>query len=298
MLEMQARSIARYLPIAMVEKIIVIDNTENGISRSFISRLKNNYSHFAESLEVVPATDVCVCAAERGWINQQLLKLAICKYIQSKKYVVLDAKNVFISDVISTFFLDGSERACVNSRDFREHPLRGSYDRVMDYLQLDGDKYVACFPQTITPFTFDCEIVGELIKHLEHRGASFEEEFVSNSLTEFFLYSGYLLKSGRSFDDEFHFHQNYSTVLWPESANSGNVKGLIGKSMQNNQPLFSVHRGFYVGCNLMDLWWVYRRYVSAGIFKGGWLSWLQIINYKLKLKSGNLMTKLQRVLKF
>jgi hypothetical protein len=91
-----------FLPLEMVERIIIIDNS----SEENLFNIDTVLPHYG-------SLDACVTVIRRrdltpigtgGWHMQQLLKIEVSKMISTRRYVALDAKNHLCYPVPSDFF--------------------------------------------------------------------------------------------------------------------------------------------------------------------------------------------------
>ncbi|MGS0685676.1 DUF6492 family protein [Nakamurella sp. GG22] len=243
LLDLQARSMSVYLPASMVGEIIVIDNSRRGMSKEFKHRLTTSYGDLKARVSFVRPKDICTVPATTGWRSQQVYKLVIAERISGERYVVLDAKNHFVAEARPHFFQSPDGRARVNEYSFRTHPLRPALENVLGYLGLDPAPAIEKFPATVTPFVLDTALVRAMMQDIEERsGNDFATEFVDNNLLEFFLYSGWLLRSGRSLDQVFDFHQVLCPNIWVKNVGPDVVRGAIAKAADRELPLFSIHR--------------------------------------------------------
>jgi hypothetical protein len=71
---------------------------------------------------------------------------------------------------------------------------------------------------------------------------SFAEEFVANELTEFFLYSGWVLTTGRTLEDFYDLQENGCPTVWPRGATVEGVRAAVQLSRDRQAPVFAVHR--------------------------------------------------------
>jgi hypothetical protein len=173
-----------------------------------------------------------------------VLKLAIANSLSTAHYVVLDAKNHFMSTPAPHQFVAQDGRPRVTAYSFETHPLRGALERVIDYVGLsDRDALVARFTSTTTPFTFETERVTHMIDAIERQtGRGFAEEFVRSGLTEFFLYSAWSLRDGSTLDQIFDTDVERMPTVWPRRADAAGVQAAIEHAESTDSALFSVHR--------------------------------------------------------
>src|SRR5262249_23294214 len=153
------------------------------------------------TVRILRGGDICAVPGTIGWTAQQVLKLSVADQLSTEHYVVLDAKNHFIDRAGSSLFVASDGRARATVHGYKNHSLRPMFEHVLAYLGLDPNDYLERFTGTITPFTLDTALVRTMMQDIERsRGRPFADEFVANDLTEFFLYSGWLVANGRSLD--------------------------------------------------------------------------------------------------
>jgi Family of unknown function (DUF6492) len=243
LLRLQARSMARYVPETSVDEIIVIDNTSSGMRPAAKASLLSEYSALAPQVRLLRPSDICRVPGTTGWRSQQVLKLCVAKHINSDAYVVLDAKNHFVAPMRPEFFRAPDGRARVTAYSYRDHPLRPSLEKVLGYLSLDPEPLIDRFTATVTPFVLDTQTVRQLITSVESASKrSFAEEFVANELTEFFLYSAWVLTTGRTLADFYDLQENGCPTVWPRGATVEGVSAAIKQSQDRQAPVFAVHR--------------------------------------------------------
>lgn len=243
LLQLQARSMSVHLSPALVREIVVIDNSAHGLGASDIAWLMQAYGDLAPVVRILRPDEICRVPATIGWRSQQVLKLGVADLLSGDRYVVLDAKNHFVSPPLGGFFeaTDGRPRASAHS--YRAHPLRNDLERVLVYLGLDPAPHLDRFTATVPPFVLDVATVRTVLRELERRGGNdYAGEFVRNDLTEFFLYSGWILSTGQALDDAFDLSRESTPNIWPHAANLRGVDEAIRAATMRNAPLFAVHR--------------------------------------------------------
>jgi len=77
--------------------------------------------------------------------------------------------------------------------------MRKTLENTISFWALDP-KLIAAFPPTHTPFCFEREKVFHMLNFIERKGRPFSYVFLEKGLTEFFTYSGYLIKTGVRID--------------------------------------------------------------------------------------------------
>jgi hypothetical protein len=243
LLELQARSVRLFLDPNAIGEIIVIDNSARGMPAGVRSALLSEYGSVADAVRVLRSDDICAVPGAIGWTAQQVLKLSVADQLSTDHYVVLDAKNHFIDTASSSLFVAPDGRARTTAHGYENHSLRPMFEHVLTYMGLEPKDYVERFTGTITPFTFDTTLVRTMMRDVERRrGRPFADEFVANDLTEFFLYSGWLVANGRSLDDVYEFQRGPWPTIWPGSANGGGVDEAIRHAEERRSAGFAVHR--------------------------------------------------------
>ncbi len=242
-LELQARSMAVHLAPQQVHEVLLIDNSAKPMPADVRERLIGEYGPLASRVTVLRPEDIVKTSGGVGWSTQQVLKLAIAARVASDAYVVLDAKNHFIAPLGSDFFRAADGRLRVPAYSFETHPLRKNLEHVLGYLGIDPAPHVRRFPATVTPFVLSTELVRELIAGIEQRsGRPFAREFLKSDLTEFFLYSGWILASGRKLEDVYDLDIPQSPAVWPKAADAAGVRAAIATAEERRAPFFAVHR--------------------------------------------------------
>jgi len=243
LLQLQARSMSLYLDPDAVEELVVIDNSTRGMPGRVHDAVLRGYGGLADAVRVLRPRDICRVPGTIGWRSQQVLKLSVAGRLTSERFVVLDAKNHFIDTAGAGLFVAPDGRGRVTAHSYERHALRPALEHVLVYLGLEPSDHVGCFTGTVTPFTFDAALVVSMMQDIERRSRrSFADEFVANALTEFFLYSGWLLSTGRSFEDVYDIHRAPWPAVWPGSGNQGGVDEAIARAVERGSAGFAVHR--------------------------------------------------------
>jgi hypothetical protein len=264
LLTLQARSIATYVSPELVAEIIIIDNSAHGMSPARSEQILSEYGALRSIVRVLRPDDIVRVPGADGWRSQQVLKLYIVDQLSTNKYVVLDAKNHFVNHVARDFFVAPDGRSRVNSYSYRTHPLRPNLENVLRYLGLDPANFLDNYTATVTPFVLDSQLVRELITGIDKRsGRTLAREFLTEDLTEFFLYTAWIISSGRPLAQVFDFHQVFCPVVWPRGANAEGVAKAITSAKESRAPLFSVHRRALgvldeASSTLLAEWWTSR----------------------------------------
>lgn len=233
----QARSMAKYLPDDLVASIIVVNN---GITGSIL-KLLDQYGRHRKLVRILPAAKLISAGTLRhkGWLTQQILKLRVHRFVQTDRYVCLDAKNIMINPLRREFLEDHRGRPRAFRANYSQHSSLRWLKNVIHYTGLSS-WHITSFWPTITPFTMITSVVGELIRQIEHDGP-FEKAFLDYKLTEFFLYGAFLEKTGRR--NLYEFSQPQCPVIFNTTSYDKFVAGQVKKAERDRIPFFAVHRG-------------------------------------------------------
>jgi Family of unknown function (DUF6492) len=243
LLLLQARSFATYVDADLVDCVLVIDNTARGMRPGFLERLTGEYGTFGDKMTTVRPADICAVPAAIGWRTQQVLKLEIARRVTSKRYVVLDAKNHFVAPPGRTFFQSADGRPRGTAYSYETHPMRSALEHTLAYMDLDPEPYVTRYTATVTPFVIDTAVARDLIAHIENEsGRPFAVEFIDNDLSEFFLYTAWLLSRGQLIDDVSALDRISCATVWPRGATCDAMRAAVSTTVRTSAPVFSVHR--------------------------------------------------------
>ena len=243
LLGIQARSMARYLPVDATDEIVVIDNSRRGMPASLLRQLLEDYGPHAPHVSVMRSDDITKVRGAVGWRTQQVLKLLIASRLRAERFVLLDAKNHFVAEWTPSLFEAQDGRMLVGMNTYETHPLRRDLEHVLRYLRIDPAQHVPSFTSTVTPFVLSTALVRELIGELESAsGRSFTREFVKNDLTEFFLYAGWLLSHSPSLHEVYASGLKVGPTVWPRGATVEGVTAAIDAVTAGGHPMFAVHR--------------------------------------------------------
>ena len=115
--------------------------------------------------------------------------------------------------------------------------MRKTLENVLSFWALDP-KLIAAYPPTHTPFCFDQQEVLDMLSFIERKGRPFPSVFLEEGLTEFFTYSGYLIKTGVRID-----YQAIKTGgVWDTDSGDEDVRRQLCYNRVQRRPFFSVHR--------------------------------------------------------
>jgi Family of unknown function (DUF6492) len=240
-MRLQARSIARYVAPDIIGAIIVVENTP-APRDGWRAQMLREYGHFADLVKFVPAATIAtIPATASGWFSQQVLKLMVATIVQTKRYLILDAKNHFISPLTADIIeAKGKPRSFVYS--YHTHPLRHYLESILDFYALPR-QHVERFLPTTPPFYVDTKLVCAVIEDFKQRtkNPSFETAFLQSKFTEFFMIGSYILSTQRKFEDIYDLSGSGGIVLWKEiGANDAEIARALRANSKS--PYFSLHR--------------------------------------------------------
>ncbi|HAQ60040.1 MAG TPA: hypothetical protein DCR63_06620 [Microbacterium sp.] len=246
LLELQARSMARFLAPVTATELIILDNGVRALSSATQRRLRRAYGPLGRFVKVIRTADLIDAGGARGWRSQQAAKLAIARHITTSHYVVLDAKNHLTRTADVSAFIGSDGRAHGAFHTYRGHPLRPSLERTLDYLGASPEQKrdaVESFPPTATPFVFDTALVRAMLDDIERRDAvPFFATFEREQLLEFFLYSGWVMTRGPGITEAIDGKSIPSPTVWPKAADLRGVIATIAEAEREGAFVFAVHR--------------------------------------------------------
>jgi Family of unknown function (DUF6492) len=239
---LQARSMRLYCPPELIEEIIIVDNWSSG-AKKWRSNLLQQYGSLARFVRILPAASiVAIPAGASGWYTQQVLKIKVAETIRSERYVVLDAKNHMIKQLGREFLETPTGQPRINGKPYTNHPMREFLERTLEYLGLDPQTHISWFTRTHPPFTILTDEARELIRHVEQKEAGpFASAFLDRKLSEFFLYSGFLVSKG-TLRSIYNLEQPEEAQVWPGDASESACAKAIVRTTQTESPFMTVHR--------------------------------------------------------
>jgi len=242
LLRLQARSMCLYCDPGIVHRIFVVENFRPGPEIPWRDNLLNEYGSLSHLVEFVRAERLGNMPPVEGWWTQQVLKLLVAHIVETDRYVVLDAKNHLVSGLTRDFLETSLGKARINGYSYSQHPLREALERTLRYVGVDPAQYTEFFPRTTTPFTFLTGYVQDLISQVcEREGVLFPTAFITKKLTEFFLYSGFLVSRGK-LEETYDFSQPICPILWSHMATANDCLRAVEQAEDRTKPFFSIHR--------------------------------------------------------
>jgi hypothetical protein len=242
---LQARSMRIYCTPEIVHQIIIIDNSNGYLNDTRQNRILSEYGHLAKKVRFFRAADIAKIPRKiGGWRTQQILKLLISRNVETPKYIILDAKNHLVYPLKRAFLEAPDGRARINVQGYRDHPMGSALEHVLKYLGVQPAPYLDKFTPTDPPFIMYTDVVESLIHYIRQKeGIAFEETFGQNALTEFFLYTGYLIITDAALEKMYDFHQQARQItIRMRHADYKNCHAAVDSASQTQTPFFAVHR--------------------------------------------------------
>lgn len=197
LLKTQAESIKLYVDPAVLTKIIIVVNDTIDI----VNQIDTDwYGHFSPLVEIHHKLYYSQIEHHNGWESQQLYKLLASAKASTNWAMVLDAKTWFINPVLEEN-LFSNNRYNVDIHDHFHSIFFTAKDNISRLFNIEFHSMIG--PSGV-PFMFNRQLLADMIKDVENiTEQPFDEYFLNNqvdknnwqtAITEFYLYSGYLLK--------------------------------------------------------------------------------------------------------
>jgi hypothetical protein len=235
-LKLQAQSIERYCQNIGIRNIYVIVNDDDDTLHQIDAGW---WGAAANHVLVVPRSAFSTQFVEDGWVSQQALKILAASMSYNTWTMVLDAKTIFVKELVLKDLIDEQGRARVGTLDIYPvfEPTRLMVNQTYD---IDLQKQLG--PGGV-PFLFQNDAVRLMIAETTFRvKQKFPLWFQGKGrLTEFMLYSGYLQYRFGGFDTFYNPECSFGVVNVCHSEVDQYDRKL--EAMKNNDPLtVSIHR--------------------------------------------------------
>lgn len=186
-LKLQAQSIERYCQNIGIRNIYVIVNDDEDTLHQIDAGW---WGAAANHVLVIPRSAFSTQFVEDGWVSQQVLKLLAASMSHNTWTMVLDAKTIFVKELVLKDLIDEQGRPRVGTLDVFPvfEPTRLMVNQTYD---IDMTKQLG--PGGV-PFFFQNDVVRLMIADTTFRvKQKFPLWFQGKGrITEFMLYSGYL----------------------------------------------------------------------------------------------------------
>lgn len=235
-LKLQAQSIERYCQNIGIRNIYVIVNDDDDTLHQIDAGW---WGAAANHVLVVPRSAFSTQFVEDGWVSQQVLKILAASMSHNTWTMVLDAKTIFVKELVLKDLIDEQGRARVGTMDI--YPVFET-TRLIVNQTYDIDMTKQLGPGGV-PFLFQNDAVRLMIAETTFRvKQKFPLWFQSKGrITEFMLYSGYLQYRFGGFDTFYNPERSFGVVNVCHSEVDQYDRKL--EAMKNNNPLtVSIHR--------------------------------------------------------
>jgi hypothetical protein len=229
LLRLQARSMARYLPGAVVAEVLNIVNARNErAALDDLEDLRREYGPLESKVRNVTATDVFAAGPNRvgltggpkatlarnpwlygrrragwhgndGWQMQQALKLGAARIAQGRYVVILDSKNIFVAQLSLGDFVADNGKPLGRFDHGQAHLALRWLGASLKALDLDPNlAQTRPILSILTPAVFRTQFIISLLDAIEARRGPVQNMFAMpwNRATEFILITGWCLKDG------------------------------------------------------------------------------------------------------
>jgi len=162
--------------------------------------------HLIDKIKIIYITDlICVDGVYvSNWFTQQFAKLYVSKIINSKYYIMLDSKNIFIKKIDLSYFILNDKIKMYYSTHCEA--LLNYYSNCFDYFGVENSNPYKhpFYIQTTTPFIFVTQECKNMIDFIENKeNNNLYMFFLKKKHTEFFLYFAWL-----------HFAKNTNSYIY------------------------------------------------------------------------------------
>ncbi|UTW59127.1 hypothetical protein KFE96_02125 [Kordiimonas sp. SCSIO 12603] len=288
LLELQAKSMAMFLPASLVGNIVVIFNdADPKENRDFFEEnIRPLYGSLAPKLKLFNRADLTgdYVFIHRDWFSQQIMKLRIAEHIENSAYIILDSKNHFTRHVKREDFVapDGRLKLAfmkfqTDSSFFRRlwsggkvgydipRRLVGSFE----YFGLKPEKYLQQIVPTTTPFPLYRDISLNLINEIETReNKRFEDWFETYfTATEFYLSQAFPLYKGIENEMLYLPSKRLGNIIFPGNVSIADIDQRLNKHRKQGYFSFGVHRKAFNGLNDETVALIGKFWVEIGLIE-------------------------------
>ena len=192
-----------FVDINIINNIYILFNDSKDKNEQFKTEYLNciqNYvpSHLIDKIKIIYITDL-ICLEEKyltNWFTQQFAKIYISKIINSKYYIMLDSKNIFIKNIDISYFMVNYKIKLYYAT--HNEDLLNYYSNCFNYFDIKNMPFFnpykePLYIQTTTPFIFITQECKNMIDFIENKeNTTLYTFFLTHKYTEFFLYFAWL----------------------------------------------------------------------------------------------------------
>lgn len=201
-LKVQAQSISLYCKDLGIKNIFVIVNDSDDLADKIDI---NWYGDFSDCVRIVPRSKLGEYYHADGWMSQQYLKLKGSTLSKNEWVMVVDAKSIFIKEILVKELIDDIGRVKLDYHPLSEgwNPAIKNANSIFD-IELKG-------VNSVVPYFFKPDLVSDLIKKIETEvKQSFDrwfQSFTNDGISETILYCAYIQWRYKSLDRYFNYKQ-------------------------------------------------------------------------------------------
>jgi hypothetical protein len=239
LLEIQARSISQYVNSQDINSITIVVNDTDDVA-DFVDPAW--WGNNAERVQVIPYSRYQYTSRVNGWENQQLIKLLAASQAGSTWSMVLDAKTWFVRKLELSQLFDQLGRACTG-----RNGVYAEFAASQHFVETHcGVKLTEIIGPSGVPFMFHTGTVQSLVNSVKDFPDWFQTALRYPHLaTEFYLYSGHVLKRYGTYNTLYNKTQHYDCVNIAHYQ-AGEFDQLLALAQNQSRVLTaSIHRGAY-----------------------------------------------------
>jgi len=241
-LDLFGAGFARFVPENILSSITLIYNGTHTISAQEADDIRAVFGPHHSKVRLILRSIFLASPRDAGWKTQQILKLTATAASEAQQVVILDTKNVFCKPIDSGYFITPDGRCLCDFCDFSGHPMEAWLTATLAFFGLDL-ALVKRFPQTVTPFVMDTDVVRDLLSLLDACAVDLDSVFDETGVTEFFLYAAYV--KSRSGNLDTHFAKRgfpHGLTIWPDLRGRDQLARSLDDLHRTRTSIFSVHR--------------------------------------------------------
>lgn len=188
-LKVQAQSIDRYCSQAGIKNIFVIVNDASNVDTEIDPQW---WGQFSDQVRIVNRSELGNVWSDNGWLSQQALKILGCRLSTNFGTAVLDAKTIFVQDLITHYNIISESGGLRTGQLVLPEVFKRSVEITNEVFGIQLESILG--PGGVPFFFYNAE-VREMIQFIEDKyNQPFAQWFQSQGmLTEFVLYSGFLV---------------------------------------------------------------------------------------------------------
>jgi hypothetical protein len=192
-----------FVDINIINNIYILFNDSNDKNELFRTEYltciyKYVPTKLIDKIKIIYITDLISLNEpyKTNWYTQQFAKIYISKIINSKYYVMLDSKNIFIKNIDLSYFILNNKIKMYYSN--HNDDLMKFYNNCFNYFGITNisksNPYNhPLYIQTTTPFVFITKECKHMIDFIENKeNTNLYNFFCRHQHTEFFLYFAWL----------------------------------------------------------------------------------------------------------